>query len=421
MTSPIEVRALSVHDPMLLPGITRELAHRYFIWDAYVAGERRVEVHPLVLGAGLHDAAVAAAEGVVRALGKVGAWAREAPDEMARYGFHPDVTRLVRASHRAGDNASLMRVDLLLGADGSWRACEVNADCPGGQNEATGLPRLARAAGFHEGQNPTTVLDQLAARLAALVMKPDGGAGAVALLFATAYAEDLQVCALLQRALRQRGVEAVLTPPTAPRLLGGALRVGGSEIRALYRFFPTEYMEGQRNLGHIADAVEGGVVKSISSFGHMPVQSKLCMARAHARLGELDAPDRSAIERYLPYTVDVGELPAEAYLADRAGWVLKRALGRVGDEVFVGPLCDDAEWARLVKDVLELRARGEVWIAQRFVPQRAIPTPWGDRLVTLGAYVLDGQFVGYFARVTEVSHVSHEALVVPVFTDRGIA
>jgi hypothetical protein len=101
----------------------------------------------------------------------------------------------------------------------------------------------------------------------------------------------------------------------------------------------------------------------------------------------------------------------------RREWVVKRAMGRVGDEVFVGPLFDDdRDWASLVDDVRALAGQGEPWVAQRFVPQRPIPTPWGPRLVTLGAYVLDGSFAGYFARITPESHVSHDALCVPVFT-----
>ncbi len=84
----------------------------------------------------------------------------------------------------------------------------------------------------------------------------------------------------------------------------------------------------------------------------------------------------------------------------RATWVVKRAMGRVGDDVFVGQLCSDEEWGPLLGQVLQRVAAGECWIAQRFVEQMPVPTPWGDRLVTLGAYVLDGRFVGYFARIT---------------------
>ena len=41
-----------------------------------------------------------------------------------------------------------------------------------------------------------------------------------------------------------------------------------------------------------------------------------------------------------------------------------------------------------------LASKGEAWIAQRFVAQRPVPTPWGERLVTLGAYIADGHFAG---------------------------
>jgi len=39
-----------------------------------------------------------------------------------------------------------------------------------------------------------------------------------------------------------------------------------------------------------------------------------------------------------------------------------------------------------VKDVVAARWRGETWLAQRYVRQRAIATPWGPRYVSFGAY-----------------------------------
>ena len=141
-----EVRALARPEPLLDPVLSREMREKYLIWDAFFAGERRVDVLPLVLSERLHRGAVAAAEGVVAAVDAAVRRAHEDPEEAARYGYHRDVTRLVRASWEAGDRTSWARVDLLLGDDGVWRACEINADCPGGHNEAFGLPRLARAA-----------------------------------------------------------------------------------------------------------------------------------------------------------------------------------------------------------------------------------------------------------------------------------
>jgi glutathionylspermidine synthase len=337
--------------------------------------------------------------------------------ERARYCLHPEVLELADASHLAGDSASMVRVDLLLGEDGVFRACEINADCPGGHNEAFGLPRLARAAGFHAGSNPTRVVEIAAARLCELARTGAKDEGAVALLFATAYAEDLQVCAILQRAIQARGVRAILCPPTAPRLSKEGLAVGSTTVTALYRFFPAEYMEGQKNVPDIARAVRQGQVRTMTSFSHIFEQSKLGMARAWAMRETLSPEERRDIELYLPETFDLADVARERLLLERAGWVVKRALGRVGDEVFVGPLTNDETWTLLVDGALAKRSAGEGWIAQRFVRQRPIATPWGPRFVTLGAYVIDGRFAGYFARVTPESHVSHDSLVVPVFVE----
>jgi hypothetical protein len=410
-----EVRALKLADPLSEPRLMQGLARDYLIWDAFVAGARRVDLHPVVLGEALHRSAVATAEHVARTIGAVAARAHVDPVERARYGLSDDVLRLARASFEAGDDAALVRVDLLLAEDGTWQACEINADCPGGHNEALGLPRLAREAGFTGGTDPTRVVDALARRIEDLATDADGNVGAVALVYATAYAEDLQVCALIQRALERSGITALLASPTAPRLRDGMLTVRGRPVRVLYRFFPAEYMEHQRNLGDIGQAIASGAVRTISSFSNIFAQSKLAFARAWdlAGTGLVKRADLGAI----PATWEIGDVPRDELVASRNDWVVKRAFGRVGDEVFVGPLVPEGEWPGLVDWVIERahRAEDERWIAQRFVRQRPIATPWGPRFLTLGAYVLDGQFVGYFSRVTLDSHVSHGALCLPVF------
>jgi glutathionylspermidine synthase len=417
MMAPVEVRPLGGRDLQWDESLVRELASRYLIWDAFVAGESRVSLHPLVLSATLHRSAVQAAESVVKALRTVSLRALDDPRERALYGFHPDVVRLARASHIAGDDACLSRVDLLLDDRLAWKACEINADCPGGHNEAMGLPRLSRREGSPPGLNPTNVVHALASRLRAIARRADGSEGLVAMVFATAYAEDLQVCALVKQAVEALGGRAILSPPTAPRFNGGYLRIGAERVDALYRFFPTEYMEEQSNVDAIGQAVSCGAVRTLSNFSRMFDQSKLSMARAWALHHELDIDCRTAIETFLPETFDVMELRASMLVRDQQEWVIKRALGRVGDEVFVGRVCEPEEWERAVKEVCRLRLLGERWIAQRFVSQTPIPTPWGRMLATVGAYVLDGRFVGYFSRVTPTSHVSHDALCVPVFVE----
>ena len=197
--------------------------------------------------------------------------------------------------------------------------------------------------------------------------------------------------------------------------------MGSTPVRVLFRYFPTEYMQGQKNVAAIAEAIASGRVRSITSFSHIYEQSKYAFARAchHAPM-LADKEDREIIERHLPRTYDLDVITRDELLEDRAGWVLKRAYGRVGDEVFVGALVPAESWASLIDKVRLLHGAGESWIAQRFVRQQTIPTPWGPRYVTLGAYVQDGRFTGYFARLTPESHVSHDALCLPVFHHEGM-
>jgi glutathionylspermidine synthase len=404
-------------DPLSDPAFESQLLTRYLIFDAYVAGARRVDIHPLVLSQEMHAAAVQTAEQVASTVGRVAHGGHSDPTERARYALSADSVRLAAASQESGDDASLVRVDLLLSEEGSWRACEINADCPGGHNESLGLPRLARAAGFEDGADPTHMLESLADRLVSLAARPGEPTGVVALMYATAYAEDLQVCAILQRVLARKGTRAILVSPMAPRFDNGELRVGREIVRALYRYFPTEYMDGQSNVDGICRAIREGRVRTLSSFAHMFTQSKYSFARAWAHEPALEGHDRAVLREHVPVSFDVGSQPRDRLAAEREEWVLKRAYGRVGEEVFVGPLMAQEQWLETLDAVCSLRESGQSWIAQRFVRQRPVSTPWGDRFVTLGAYVLDGRFVGYFARVTPQSKVSHDALCLPVFVD----
>jgi hypothetical protein len=253
------------------------------------------------------------------------------------------------------------------------------------------------------------VVARLVARLRALA-----GGGVVGIIHATGYAEDLQVCALVARELERAGTRAVIAPPTAPRVRAGELSIRGTPVRALYRYFPSEWMSGQRNIESIARAVETGALRTLTSFSHIFTQSKMAFARAWAA-----AEDRAFVRAHVPESHDVLDVARDDVVSNRPRWVVKRAMGRVGDEVFVGELFRDDDWAALVDAVCARAAAGERWIAQAFVSQLPVPTPWGDRLVTLGAYVADGRFAGYFARVTPRSHVSHDALCVPVFLAAG--
>jgi len=421
----VHVESLSCGDDPLthIPSLDKELQHTWLVWDAWTGGRRRVNLHPIILTRSAHREAMRVAERAFALVRDAGERASKDPEEARRYRFHPDVNRLADASRSANDMDSVARVDLLLREDGRFVACEVNADCPGGYNESLALPRLSRAAGQRLHTDPTNV----AHRLADLLVERSGGRGSprgvIALAYATGYAEDLQICALLERLILDRGGRAVRVAPTALRQdPNGADAVAiktsrkhartesYERVSVLYRFYPLEYMAGQKNLDAIVRAVRSGALVTVSSFASIHAQSKLSMARAFAH-------DRRAALEVFPETYAFADVDRAQLIAEQSSWVIKRDLSRVGDHVFVGPLCTPADFAEIADEVswAERDFDHQAWIAQRFVPQASIVTPWGPRLVTLGVYLVNGSFSGYFARISETSHCSHDSVVLPVF------
>ena len=399
----------AMHDVLSQPAFALELSQRWFVWDAMLDGKRRVDVTPLLLDRASHEEAIRVAEEAGALVSRAGDRAAADPLERARYKLHEDVERLAAAARAGGNLDSLVRVDVLLRADGRFMACEVNTDCPGGYNETLALPRLARLGGFTGGENPTTVAHRLADRLVEMSGGPGSPRGAVGLVTATAYAEDLQICALLERMVKERGGRAMRIPITGPKAdASGGVSFRGQRLSVLYRFYPTEYMIGQANISALAEATERGELAAMSSFSVIHSQSKLAMARAWAH-----EPMRA--NKVFPATSALRDVDGASLLRHRADWVVKRDLSRVGDHVVVGALETDESFKETLDAIAESEEDGEVWIAQRFVPPGLVPTPLGPRCLTLGVYLLDGKFVGYFARLSAESLCSHDALVVPVF------
>src|SRR5262249_27733732 len=152
-------------------------------------------------------------------------------------------------------------------------------------------------------------------RLVALSGGPGSPRGMIALVYATGYAEDLQVCALVERLVLERGGRARRIPPTALRAgADGGVTFRDERVSTLYRFYPLEYMAGQRNIDALVQATTAGRLSSISSFGAIYAQSKLSMARAWAH-------DPALAAEVFPETHAFEDIPVERLEGERPDWV----------------------------------------------------------------------------------------------------
>jgi glutathionylspermidine synthase len=109
----------------------------------------------------------------------------------------------------------------------------------------------------------------------------------------------------------------------------------------------------------------------------------------------------------LPETVD----PRDSSWKRDPGWVLKPALGRVGDGIGLAGATPEKEWKMIRREV---RFGPRWWAAQRRFT--AIPLDVGGEAVypCVGVYTIDGRAAGAYGRVARkpiINHLAQDAAV----------
>lgn len=308
-----------------------------------------------------------------------------------------------------------VRYDFHLTTDG-WRISEVNSDVPGGFLEATALPRLMgeHYSGAVAAGDPTDALvDRIADRLR------DSPRPTAALVHATAYSDDRQVMVFLQRALAARGGDGVRGVLCAPNHLrwpaAGGRAAFDSGIAAgapdlILRFYPGEWLPNLRRTTDWRAFFAGSLTPQSN-----PPTALLTQSKRLPLLWDRLACPAAAWRRYLPETRDPRDAPLRA---EPEAWVLKPALGRVGDMVAIRGVSaatdvkKAARWARLAP-------RG--WIAQRRFEAIPVETAEGPRYPCIGVFVIDGRAAGAYGRLAARPLIDAAAQDIAVLITRDAA
>ena len=85
-------------------------------------------------------------------------------------------------------------------------------------------------------------------------------------------------------------------------------------------------------------------------------------------------------------------------------WVLKPALGRVGDSIGIRGVTATKEWASIARGA---RWFPRHWVAQRRFEATPLPTPDGPGYPCFGVYTVDGRAAGIYGRIAGVPLVNH--------------
>jgi glutathionylspermidine synthase len=395
------VRALLTDPGRLSPSRYRRFLRRCLVEgllsDHLVAGEPYLALNAVVLGQDdlaelrrLTELFSAAFETAGRAL------RRDVPTLVAM-GF-PWVAAELLAAETPGVPI-VGRFDFVRDQAGHWWLLEFNADTPSGLRE-TVVGEAAVAALLPEARRLTRPSGCLTEQLGRTFEAALAGTRTLGLVTSAGELEDLSQIAFLGELLRPRlarcGVELVVGDAHNLRPTARGARLCGRPIDALYRLLPFEGMLGTPAFAALYDAVLAGRLRLLNGLYGFLLQHKGVMAWLWTHRRELDEPGRTAVERHLPPTWWLSELPPPDEA--RHELVAKQVFGREGEEVFFGADLSDDDWA-------VLRRRGG-YVAQRRVVVAEIDavvstalgaTVWRGH-PTVGGFTVDGRFGGIYTR-----------------------
>jgi len=330
------------------------------------------------------------------------------PELHGRLGLPRAIRRALREVDALGPArgvARTLRFDFHWTAAG-WRISEVNSDVPGGFIEAGGFSRLvAEAVEAAEGSGLTLCGDPCAALADALAAAtpPNGTDGVLGLVHATAYTDDRQVMLQLGRALELRGRRTCLLDPTQIEWRAGEAHARTAwfdgRLDALARFYPAEWLPNLPASARWPFSWRRGASDGWRAFfrgSHTPqanpgaallVQSKrfpLCWDELATPL-----PTWRALlpETRAPRDVDWRGDPA---------WMVKPALGRVGEAIGLRDVVEPREWKSIERAA---RRFPSDWAAQRRFDAAPLDVHGQPAWPCLGVYVIDGRAAGIYGRI----------------------
>jgi glutathionylspermidine synthase len=308
---------------------------------------------------------------------------------------------LERAAQAAAPR--VMRFDFHFTRDG-WRISEVNSDVPGGFIEASAVTRL-----MAEHESDAVPAGDPASAYADAIAQAATTHRTVAMIHATAFVDDRQVMIYLARLAAERGVLAHLGSPADVMWQDGCALLAGSAhpapVDVLVRFFPAEWLP---NLGRRRNWAPffAGARTLLSNPGTALLTQSKRFPLVWSQL-KMELP---TWRRLLPETCDPREVN---WLADD-DWVLKPALGRVGEAIGLRDVISPKEWRLIGRDALWWPGH---WAAQRRFAAMPLLQAGEAFFPVIGVYVVDGAACGAYGRIARRPLIDHRAQDIAVLVE----
>lgn len=404
LRAPVRLAALP---EAVYPAFRRQVIFRAWKWDPQIGDVNTVADHAAILTPAAATELAAVAEVLARETLALEEALLTRPDLHAELALPRAVRQaLCLAGQRPpAGGVPVMRFDFHPTADG-WALSEVNRDVPGGFAEASVLPGLA--AGRLPGTRPPTGSAPGDAMAEAWQRLLPGG-GRLALVHCTAYADDRQVMEFLAQRLRAAGFQALLIAPDHVRWhdRGAACIAEGQvgPLAGIVRFIPVEWLPAlPRHCGW-----SGFFRDALPAANH--ASAILTQSKRLPLLWDRLGVPVPAWRRLLPPTADPREVP----WARNPDWVLKPALGRVGEGILIPEAVPPVEQRRICRHA---RLFPRQWVVQKRFPSLPLPDRQGQpRHLCVGVFVIAGRAAGFYGRLAARPRIDQDAQDIAVLVE----
>jgi len=298
-----------------------------------------------------------------------------------------------------------MRFDFHPTADG-WRISEVNADVPGGFVEASGWNSLFARKWFGAVAPPAP-----SEAYARAVLEAARANGLVAFVHATAYSDDRQVMHHLAGHFHHLGFRVCLLSPAHLRWKDGRAQIHSAYASgwpdAIVRFFPAEWLPNLRN-----EKLWWPYFQRTKTIQSNPATAIVLQTKRFPLIWSQLRTDLSTWRKVLPETRE----PSDLNGAFDDTWVLKPALGRVGEGVGIQGITPTAE---LLKFAQEARRYPQEWIVQKRFDILPTLTETGPKYPCIGVFTIGGKAAGFYGRIADTPIINQNAQDVAVLMNAG--
>jgi glutathionylspermidine synthase len=380
--------------------IRRRMVLEFCKWDPQVEDVSTLCPYPLLLLQEAWNQLIHWSEQLADETLSLEAELLQRPDLLRQLGLPRRVRKLLSQSdvQPSASVARLMRFDFHWTTEG-WKISEVNSDVPGGFIESSAFTQLMEQVtdSTMSPGDPAGVYADAIAR---------AGIKSVGLIHATAYSDDRQVMTYLAERFRQRNVDAALGSPTDVFWAEGrAMLRCGSQVQnldAVVRFFPGEWLPNLKQR-RIWEPFFLGARTPISN----PATALVSQSK---RLPIVWDQLRTSVQTWkslLPETVD----PRRVSWKRDDRWVLKPALGRVGELVGLHGVTSGKEWQAIRRGATWWP---EHWVAQERFHMQPLQGPSGSVYPVIGVYTVNRKVAGIYARLASQPLINHLAQDVAV-------